>query len=164
MGLYLQPADVTPFTDVDTARIDILIEDAEVFATLAAPPLADPAPLTETQRAQVKTILRRAVIREADAGTGAKTQEVAGPYSYTVDTRKANDVSFLTEEEEDALRGVVGIVKSTQAFNTDVTPAPGYSDHLPWCDLMFGGLTCSCGVSLTGYFPLYEMGDAGDIL
>lgn len=157
MSLYLQPADVTPFTDVDTARIDILIEDAEVFATLAAPPLADPAPLTETQRAQVKTILRRAVIREADAGTGAKTQEVAGPYSYTVDTRKANDVSFLTEEEEDALRGVVGIVKSTQAFNTDVTPAPGYSDHLPWCDLMFGGLVCTCGVALTGYYPLYEM-------
>lgn len=163
MSMYLQPADVMPFTDVDTDRLAILIEDAEVFATMAAPPLADPLPLTDSQRAQVKTILRRAVIREADAGSGAKTQETAGPYSYTVDTRKSTDVSFLTEEEEDALRGVVGIVKSTQAFNTDVTSA-GYSLHLPWCDLMFGGLTCSCGVSLTGSYPIFEMGDGGDIL
>lgn len=164
MSMYLQPEDVSPFTDVDADRLVILIEDAEVFATMAAPPLADPEPLTTTQRAQVKTILRRAVIREADAGSGAKTQETAGPYSYTVDTRKADNVSFLTDEEEDALRGVVGIVKSTQAFSADLTTTSGYSDHLPWCDLMFGGLSCSCGVSLTGYFPLYEMGDAGDIL
>lgn len=27
--------------------------------------------------------------------------------------------------------------------------------HAPWCDLMFGGTTCSCGYALAGY-PIYE--------
>lgn len=123
MGLYLQPADVTPLVEVDPDRLVILIEDAETFATMAAPPLAAPDALTEQQRAQVKTILRRAVVRESDSGTGAKVQEAAGPYSYTVDTRSTRTVSFLTDEEEDALRSLVGLGRSNTAFNTDVTPA-----------------------------------------
>jgi hypothetical protein len=123
MGLYLQPADFTALVETEADRLAILIEDAETFAVMAAPPLADPEALTEQQRAQARTILRRAVVRESDSGTGAKVQEAAGPYSYTVDTRTASRVSFLTDEEEDALRGVVGIVKSHQAFNTDVTPS-----------------------------------------
>ena len=123
MGLYLQPADFTALVEIEAPRLVILIEDAETFATMAAPPLADPEALTEQQRAQARTILRRAVVRESDAGSGAKTQEMAGPYSYTVDTRNSRSVSFLTDEEEDALRAVVGLVKSHQAFNTDVTPA-----------------------------------------
>ncbi len=123
MSLYLQPADFTALVELEPERLVILIEDAETFATMAAPPLAAPDALTEQQRAQARTILRRAVVRESDSGTGAKVQEVAGPYSYSVDTRTAGRVSFLTDEEEDALRGVVGLVKSTQAFNTDVTPA-----------------------------------------
>ena len=53
MSAYLQPADVTPFTDVDADRLTILIEDAETFATMAAPPLAAPDVLTAAQRAQV---------------------------------------------------------------------------------------------------------------
>jgi hypothetical protein len=123
MGLYLGPEDFTALVEVEADRLAILIEDAEVFAVMAAPPLAVPSALTEQQRAQARTILRRAVVRESDSGTGAKVQEVAGPYSYSVDTRTAGRVSFLTDEEEDALRGVVGIVKSTQAFNIDVTPS-----------------------------------------
>lgn len=161
MGLYLQPGDITPLVDVDPGRLAILIDDAETSATMpkVAPALAEPDLLTAAQRAQVKTILRRAVVREAEAGTGAKTQEVAGPYSYTVDTRTANRTSCLTEEEEDALRSIVGISKSTQVFSLDVTPSTvSPSNHLPWCDLQFGGLICTCGVALTGYYPLYEMG------
>jgi hypothetical protein len=122
MGLYLRPDDVTPLVDIELARLAVLIEDAETFATMAAPPLADPLTLTEQQRAQVKTILRRAVVRESDSGTGAKTQESAGVYSYTVDTRTARSVSFLTEEEQDALRGMVGLGRSTTAFTIDLTP------------------------------------------
>jgi hypothetical protein len=122
MGLYLQPADVTPLVDIELARLAVLIEDAETFATMAAPPLADPLTLTEQQRAQVKTILRRAVVRESDSGTGAKVQESAGVYAYTVDTRTARSVSFLTEEEQDTLRGIVGLGRSTTAFTIDLAP------------------------------------------
>ena len=31
----------------------------------------------------------------------------------------------------------------------------GAAGHAPWCDLMFGGSTCSCGYALAGY-PMYE--------
>ncbi|MGZ5422631.1 MAG: hypothetical protein ACXWDF_10705 [Aeromicrobium sp.] len=40
-----------------------------------------------------------------------------------------------------------------------ITPSPSTSPHMPWCDLMFGGATCSCGANLTNYqYPLYEGG------
>ena len=119
MGLYLQPDDVTPLADIKPARLTVLIEDAETFATMAAPPLAARLTLTDQQRAQVKTILRRAVVRESDAGTGAKTQESAGLYFYMVDTRTARSVSFLSEEDQDALRGIVGLGRSTNADTID---------------------------------------------
>lgn len=154
MGQYLTPEDFTAFT-IDAALLPVLIEDAEVYATLAAPPLANPASLTDAQRAQVKTVLRRAVVREADSGTGAKIQETAGQYSYTVDSRTARSTSFLTEEEEALLQGIVGTTRGNTVFSLDVTPTLSTSEHLPWCDLMFGGTVCTCGVAIAGY-PLYE--------
>lgn len=40
-----------------------------------------------------------------------------------------------------------------------ITPHPASSPHLPWCDLMLGGTTCSCGANLTNYaYPIYELG------
>lgn len=155
MGQYLQPEDVFPFVEVDLARLVILIEDAEVFATMVVPTLTEPSSISADQRRQVKTILRRAVIREADAGTGSKVQESAGPYSYTVDTRSLRGASFLTEDEEETLRTICGVGRSNQVFSVDVTPT--LTEHLPWCDLMFGGVTCTCGASLAGY-PIYEGG------
>lgn len=43
-----------------------------------------------------------------------------------------------------------------------ITPSASGSPHLPWCDLMLGGTTCSCGANLTNYeYPIYELdGDA----
>lgn len=39
-----------------------------------------------------------------------------------------------------------------------ITPHAAYSPHQPWCDLMLGGATCSCGASLTNYqYPIYEL-------
>lgn len=121
--MYLTPADLAPLIETDPERLAVLIADAETFAVMAAPPLATPTDLSDTQRAQVKTVLRRAVVREADSGTGAKITEQAGPYGYTVDTRTAGRVSFLTDDEQDALRSIVGLTRSHAAFTVDVTPA-----------------------------------------
>jgi hypothetical protein len=47
---------------------------------------------------------------------------------------------------------------STQgAFS--ITPSRCGSAHLPWCNLAFGALYCSCGADIAG-FPIYEL--AGD--
>ena len=38
-----------------------------------------------------------------------------------------------------------------------ITPSGGTGVHQPWCDIMLGGATCSCGASLTNYaYPLWE--------
>lgn len=130
MGTYLQPADLAPYANIPADKAAALIEDAEVFAIMAAPPLANPGSLTTGQRAAVRTILRRAVVREADSGTRAKVQETAGPFAYTMDTRRPASVSFLTGDEEDALRVVVGIGRSTVAYTVDLTPV-GWDDWDP---------------------------------
>lgn len=47
--------------------------------------------------------------------------------------------------------------RTGKAFS--IRPAPTDGPHMPWCDLMLGGTTCSCGADLTNYeYPLYEGG------
>lgn len=157
MGAYLTVSDLSPFGDIPTAKAEALIDDAETFAVQAAPCLSDPSSLTEQQRKLVRTVLRRAVLREADSATGAKTQETAGIYSYTVDTRRAASASFLLPEEEDILRGICGGDAHSTAFSIDMNPR-STSMHYPWCNVMFGSALCSCGVSIAGY-PIYEGGE-----
>jgi hypothetical protein len=44
---------------------------------------------------------------------------------------------------------------SSRAFS--VRPQPTGTGHAPWCSLLFpGGITCSCGASLTGGPWIYE--------
>ena len=43
------------------------------------------------------------------------------------------------------------------AMTVSIDTAPTSSEHLPWCDLMFGGAACSCGAGIAGY-PIYELG------
>lgn len=132
MGTYLAPADLAPFITLDHAKAAALIEDAEVYAAIAAPPLAHASQLTAVQRSQVRAILRRAVLRQADAGSGALSHETAGPYSYTLDTRRAHADAFLTDAEKDALRAVVGLRRSTQAFTVDLLPGCGWDPIHAW--------------------------------
>lgn len=44
--------------------------------------------------------------------------------------------------------------KTSGAFS--ISPQGSASGHAPWCSLMFGGDTCSCGFSLTGGPWMYE--------
>lgn len=48
-----------------------------------------------------------------------------------------------------------------------IRPTTEGGPHMPWCTLLMGGTTCSCGANLTNYsHPLYEGGaldgDVGD--
>lgn len=160
--IFITATDLEPFADIPAAKADAMIEDAEAQAIDAAPCLVDPddptAPngtLSAAKLALVKSILRSALLRWNDAGTGATQQQVAGPFSHTIDTKQPRR-SMFWPSELDQLRGVCGAGERGGAFAIDTLP-PG-SAHLAWCSLKLGATYCSCGVDIAGA-PLYEGGN-----
>jgi hypothetical protein len=91
---FLYADDLAPFVpDIDPAKAEAMIEDAEAMAALLAPCITDPG---FTAAGALKAILRGAVIRWHEAGTGALQAQTAGPYSQTYDTRQERRGMFLT--------------------------------------------------------------------
>src|SRR5690625_3786214 len=88
MATLLQPEDLTAFANIAPDKAQAMIEDVEAVAVLAAPCLAD-AEFREDEayKGAAKAILRQAVLRRNEAGTGAVSQAGAGPFQQTVDNR-----------------------------------------------------------------------------
>ena len=145
---YLDPDDVTAFApDIDPNRLASMIADASALAVLAAPCLADETDLTEPQRAAVKAILRGAVLRWDEAGTGALRAETVGSFSQTFDTRQQRRGMFWPSEIAQ-LQGVCRGVSGGHGGAFAIDTAPTYTLlHLDTCSLRFGG-GCSCGALL----------------
>ena len=97
--MYLTPADLAPFADIDAAKAAAMIEDAEAAATLAAPCITDPLFLEDDAlTAGVRSILRGAILRWEESGSGAVTQQGAGPFQQSVDTRQVRRGMFWPSE------------------------------------------------------------------
>ena len=161
--MFLVPDDLAAFADIDPARAGAMIEDAEAMAVLAAPCITDEGFRADPQRvAAVRSILRGAVLRWHEAGTGAVVQESTGPFSRTVDTKTARKGMFWPDEISqlrDLCAGFSGEDSGRQAYAVDTAPASGWGNHSPICALVFGAPYCSCGADLTvGRYPLYEGG------
>lgn len=111
--------DLAPFAEIETEKAEAMIADAIAAATLNAPCLADEASLTDQQKAAAKALLRAAVLRWNDAGTGAVTQQTAGPYQQSIDTRRRNMFwpSEITDLQKICASG-------GGAFSIDTAPAP----------------------------------------
>lgn len=161
MVMFLKLDDLTPFDpNINSDKAAAMIEDAEAQAMIIAPCIAD---LDETADAlkwkAVRGILRQALLRWNDAGSGAisTTQQGAGPFQQmtTVDTSKIRIGAFWPSEIE-RLQNICKSDADKGAFSIDTAPGTG-SLHLPWCDLYFGGTSCSCGVDIAGY-PIFETG------
>lgn len=161
MGDFIQVADLDPFADIDTAKATAMIEDAEAQAILTAPCLAKlhdaPADETPEQKAQrlakvaaVKAIVRAAILRWDEAGTGAIQTETTGPFTQSIQQASRRSM-FWPVEIESLQRVCKG--DDSKAFSVDTIP--GASAHLAWCALNFGALYCSCGVSIAGH-PIFE--------
>lgn len=164
---FITPDDLVPFADIDPAKADAMIEDAESMAILTAPclPGLTTAPEGETPEAAalrqaklnaIKAILRGAILRWDDSGSGAvqTAQEQMGPFgvqqTLTPQTRK----SMFWPSEIEQLQGICSSGEKGKAFTLDTAPG-GCSGHLPWCALMFGATYCSCGVDIAGE-PIFE--------
>jgi len=158
--MFLIVDDLLAFSPgIDPVKAASMIEDAEALAVLAAPCLAaepsvtQPA-LTAGQMAAVKAILRGAILRWDEAGSGALQSQTAGPFGQQLDTRQARRSMFYPSEIAQ-LRDVCGGTSPSGAFSIDTVGASGQV-HADICSINFGALYCSCGAVLTGGLPLYE--------
>lgn len=157
--MFLINADLAPFATIESDKADAMIDDAEAQAMLVAPCIADLNKTDDAVKfAAVKAILRSAILRWEDAGSGAITsvQESAGPFQQTQsnDTSKIRKGAFWPSEI-DRLQMICKSDEGKGAFSVDTAPSGGL--HLPWCSSYWGALYCSCGVDIAGY-PIYELG------
>lgn len=156
MGAFLATSDLTPFADIDEAKAYAMIADAEAMAALAAPCITDPLFAADaTLSGALKAILRGAIIRWHEAGSGALQQQQVGPFGQTVDTRQQRRGMFWPSEIEQLRDLCVRFSDSESgAYTLDLAPST-LTSHRPWCSLYFGATYCSCGADIAG-FPLYE--------
>lgn len=149
------PADVA-----SNAMSATWVSGANARASRVAPCLAstDP-PASEDQLAEAKLILVGAVIRWAQAGSGAFQSQTAGPFGVTLDTRQR--VGFnLWPTEITQLQDICKNGLKAKAYSVDTVPCGGY--HSPTCSVYFNG-PCSCGASLAGQ-PTCGVGPPTEVL
>lgn len=134
MGRYLEVTDLQNFApDISEAKSADMIEDAEAMALLVAPCLDmddDDFDLSDNQQAAVKAVLRGAILRWNEAGTGAFQSQTTGPFGATVDTRVARR-SMFWPSEIDQLQNICADSGSA-AFTIDTTPADTRSTEGYW--------------------------------
>ena len=124
--MFLTPADLAPFADIDEAKAAAMIEDVEARAAQAAPCITTPEFLADEPRTgAVRAILRQAVLRWNDAGTGVFTQLGAGPYQASSDNRQERKALLWPSEISD-LRDICASFSgdtAAGAFELDTLPA-----------------------------------------
>lgn len=151
---FLTVDDLASFVELDAAKAQEMIDDVTARATLVAPCMRAPADLDPQQYAAIRAIIRGAVLRWAEGGSGAVQSVAVGPYSQTLDTRQPQRVLLWPSEIEDLQRVCQGTGGSSGAFAVD-TVSLTFPNHADICSLNFGALYCSCGAVLAGA-PLYE--------
>jgi hypothetical protein len=149
-AVTISPDDLTPFADIAEAKASAMIADALGMATLIAPCITDESfAFPDAARA----VIRGAILRWNDAGSGAVTTKQAGPYQQVIDANtRRNNLYWPSEITQ--LQTMCRT--SSEAFTLDTAPGRGCG-HSIWCSLGLGGDTCSCGAVLTnGEYPLWE--------
>ena len=139
---FLQPNDLAPFADIDPAKAAAMVEDAEAMAALTAPCITDLDP-DHPGRGTVKAVLRTAVLRWNDAGSGAIQQVSAGPFQQSVQTQSRR--AMFLPSEIDQLRNICR-PRSGKAFSVDT--APTIEAHPHWCTWHTDATRCTCGMAL----------------
>lgn len=135
-----------------------MVAGANAKASRVAPCLdsTDPAPTPE-QLAEAKLLLLGAVQRWVEAGSGAFTQQSAGPFAMSTDTRQRRGFNLWPSEIRDLQAICSAGAGAREAWSLDTSPTGAYALHLPWCNVAFGATYCSCGADIAGE-PIYELG------
>lgn len=155
--LTLTLADLTPFApDLSSTKATPMIEDALAMAGLVAPCVLD-ADLDEAKQQAAKAVIRGAILRWHESGSGAVSQQAAGPYSQAIDTRQPRRAMFWPSEIEMLQKICSETSAGGSAWSYD-TFGSCVIQHADVCAINFGADYCSCGAILTGCGPLWETG------
>lgn len=119
-AVTLIPADLAPFATIEPAKAQAMIDDALALAARVAPCITE---ATFEHDAAARAILRGAVLRWNDTGTGALTQQGAGPFQMSVDTRQTRRGMFWPSEIRQLQELCRDGNPQGQAFSIDTTPA-----------------------------------------
>lgn len=153
-AVTLTPDDLAAFdASIPPVKAEEMCKSALAMAALVAPCIT-----TEDFAFPdaAKTVLRDAVLRWNEAGTGAVSSTTTGPYGTTIDTRQVRRSLFWPSEIA-LLRDMCATGGTTSAFSIETAPV-GAGGHADICSVFFGA-GCSCGYVLTQAFPLYEQSD-----
>jgi len=146
MGRFINQEDLAPFADIDALKAQMMIDDAEAMAVLAAPGLAT---IGDEAIPSVRAVLRGALIRWHEAGSGALSQAQTDAVTQAFAPRR----SMFWPSEVDQLRSICASTEAGKAFSVDTAPPLG--GHSVICSVYFGG-ACSCGADIA-YEPIYEV-------
>ncbi len=120
-------------TDLPTAlqsadMVQLMVDGANARAARVAPcltwtgtPTEQPAPSSD-QLAEAKLVLVGAVKRWAESGSGAVSQQTAGPFGMSVDTRQRAGFNLWPSEIE-ALQEICASSATGRAYEVDTAPA-----------------------------------------
>lgn len=150
-AVSLTPADLEPFATIPEAKALLMIEDALALAARVAPCINDPE---FSFAAAAKAVIRGAILRWNDAGSGALTSEQLEDYRYVTDSRQPRRGMFWPSEIEQ-LQDLCRTGGPSGAYSFD-TIASATTVHADICALNFGAQYCSCGAVLTQNLALYE--------
>jgi hypothetical protein len=127
VAVTLVPADLTPFATIEATKAQAMIDTAMARAARVAPCIRDETLNADNSEA-AKGVIRDAVLRWHDSGSGAFTQrsEQRGPFGVqeSYDNRQPRKVLFWPTEIEE-LQSICadhnGVARAG-AFSVDTSP------------------------------------------
>lgn len=114
----IAPSDLSNFATINPGKAAAMCEDALAQAVFHAPCIADPSFM---YRAAAKAILRGAILRWNEAGTGAVQSHTTLSYGQTIDTRQPRKAMFFPSEI-DQLKKLCRTDDEGGAFSFDTLP------------------------------------------
>lgn len=150
-AVTITTADLEPFATIDPVKAEAMIDDALAMAVLIAPCIID---ADFAHAGAAKAVIRGAILRWHDSGSGAYQQQQAGQFAVTMDTRQPRRSLFWPTEIE-SLQKMCQDSESGGAWSYDTVSCQSV-EHADICTLNLGGQYCSCGAILTMYAPLWE--------
>ena len=98
MAVALTPDDLTLFVpNLNEDLAQAMIDDALALAATIAPCILGDG-LTETAEKAVKAVIRGAILRWHEGGSGLYMQQQAGPFQVTTDNRQTRKAMFWPSE------------------------------------------------------------------
>jgi len=140
-AVTLVPADLAPFATIDAAKAQAMIDDALALAARVAPCILED---DFEYEAAAKALLRGALLRWNEAGSGALSQEqkITGPFQHgvTMDTRQQRRGMFWPSEiqqlqdlcrDADLDSAAFSIDTMPEGAGDEFWPSPGAETYAP---------------------------------